>query len=44
MIKGRLLELPANIRLGWNLLTLSNPPAFCSAELVKAVKKFYDEG
>ncbi len=34
---GRLLALPANIRLGWKLLVVANNLAYCDTANIKAV-------
>ncbi len=34
---GRILALPANIRLGWKLLVVANNLAYCDTTNIKAV-------
>ncbi len=37
---GRLLALHGNIRLGWELPTVTNTLAYCDMELITAVKGY----
>ncbi len=37
LLEGRLLALPANIRLGWKLMTVTNTLAFYETEKIMLV-------
>ncbi len=38
--KGKLQDLPTNIRLGWKCLTVTNTIAYSGTALIKGVKSF----